>query len=58
VALYALAGFFLTPWLVERRVRAVAEESLGRKITVGKVKVNPFSLTLTLEHARLDAPFS
>lgn len=51
VVVYALAGFFLAPWLIERTaVNSMAE--IDRTLTIGKIKTNPF--TLTLDIADLD----
>lgn len=46
LALYALAGFLLAPWLVQRQLPILIRESIGREARVGPVEVNPFALTL------------
>ncbi len=53
LACYALAGFVLAPWLVERELPRVVQEALGREATVAGVAVNPFLLTLRIEGFRL-----
>ena len=45
IALYALLGFLLTPWLIKRYVSHYAEEKLKRKAVVVEVRVNPFLFT-------------
>jgi hypothetical protein len=45
--LYTLGGFFGAPWLIERvATKKVAE--LGRTLSFGDIKVNPFQLTLQM----------
>lgn len=46
VALYALGGFVLAPWLLGRQVVSLAHEQLGREASVGAVRINPFTLSL------------
>ncbi|MDH3289362.1 MAG: DUF748 domain-containing protein, partial [Betaproteobacteria bacterium] len=46
VALYAVLGFLVAPWLIERAVPDYAAERLERKATVGKVRFHPFLLKL------------
>jgi len=45
VVLYALLGFFLTPWLFKRYVANYAEEKLARKASMVELRVNPFLFT-------------
>ncbi len=45
VGLYALAGFLLAPYLVQRYVPQFAAETLQRQAEVGEVRINPFVLT-------------
>ncbi len=45
---YTLAGFFLTPWLIERQLRNTVTET-GRSVSLSKIKTNPFLLTLDLQ---------
>ncbi len=45
MALYALLGFLLTPWLFKRFVSNYAEQKLKRKASVVEVRVNPFLFT-------------
>jgi Domain of Unknown Function (DUF748) len=45
VVLYALLGFFLTPWIVKRYVSNYAVEKLKRKASIAEVRVNPFLFT-------------
>lgn len=48
VLAYILAGFFLVPWIVERVLVGVFEDT-GRKASVAEVRSNPFTLTLELQ---------
>ncbi len=45
VGLYALAGFLLAPYLVQRFVPEFAHERLQRQAELGEVRINPFLLT-------------
>jgi hypothetical protein len=48
VAVYALAGFFLVPWILRRQVQSQARNYLHREATLAKARFNPFTLKLTL----------
>ncbi len=54
LALYALAGFFLAPWLLGRQVVEQARVQLGREAQVGEIRVNPFALSLQVRDFRLE----
>jgi len=45
---YALLGFLLLPYLIERFVPVYAQEQLQRQASVGKVHANPFLLSLEI----------
>ena len=53
--LYALAGFVLAPYLVERYAPGYAE-TLGAKASIGGVRINPFLLRLEERQLRLEHP--
>ena len=44
--LYALTGFALAPYLLERYVARYAQEQLGSQTTIAGVRFNPFLLRL------------
>jgi hypothetical protein len=46
LALYALAGFVLAPWLIARELPAAVREATGREATLAGVEFNPFTLAL------------
>lgn len=46
LAAYALAGFLLTPWIVERELPRLAQEKLQHRARIGPVSFNPFTLRL------------
>lgn len=46
---YALSGFVLLPWLVERQGSTLLQERLGVQFTVERIAFNPFALQLTVE---------
>jgi hypothetical protein len=49
LALYALGGFVVAPWLLARELPGLVREATGREAAIGGIEVNPFALTL---HAR------
>jgi hypothetical protein len=46
VLIYTLAGFFLVPYIVKSQARSAVSEMYGRELGIGKVRFNPFTLTL------------
>ena len=54
VLLYAAAGFLLAPWLAEHRLTPWLQERLGRDVSVGAVRANPFFLTLEVRDVRIE----
>ncbi|MEJ2604078.1 MAG: DUF748 domain-containing protein [Gammaproteobacteria bacterium] len=56
VALYALAGFFLAPWLIERQAVKTVAEQFDSELRLGEVAVNPFVLSLRIDGLELDDP--
>jgi hypothetical protein len=53
VALYAFAGFFLAPRLVEQKLEATVGQQSDLTLAIGAAKVNPFTLTLSLDDVTL-----
>ena len=51
--LYAVAGFFLAPHLIERRLTALVDERLRQTLSVEKLKVNPFAFSIEATGLRL-----
>ncbi len=49
VLIYGLFGFFAAPSILEDKLTSILSEQLGRKVTVRKIKVNPFALSLKIE---------
>ena len=52
---YALAGFFLAPYLISRHAPRYAEEQLGSKLLLGKVRINPLLFTCEAEGLSLQS---
>ncbi len=48
--LFTLLGFFALPPLVKSQLEQRLSATLGRRVTVEKVRLNPYALTLTLEN--------
>src|SRR5882724_6302847 len=51
--LYAATGFFLAPHLIERQLAALARDRLGQTLSIEKLKVNPFALSVDVKGLRL-----
>jgi uncharacterized protein involved in outer membrane biogenesis len=54
VALYAVLGFWVAPRLVEHYVPIHAQDSLKRKAQLGRVRINPFLLTIEAKDFKLE----
>src|SRR5579859_1288121 len=51
--IYAATGFFLVPRLIERQLVASADQRLGQKLSIEKLKFNPFALSVEATGVRL-----
>ena len=49
VVLYTLVGFFLLPVLGKNILKDKLSESLNREVTIEKIAVNPYALTVTID---------
>jgi len=49
VALVAVLGFFVAPPLVKSKAEELLGERLHRKVTIERVRINPFTLTAVVE---------
>lgn len=49
LAAYTLGGFFIAPPVIKSQVEQRGSALLGRTVTVGKVRVNPWAFSVTLE---------
>lgn len=49
VVLYTIVGFFVLPPIVRSQLEKRASAELGRRVTVERVRLNPYALSLTLE---------
>jgi hypothetical protein len=47
--LFTVIGFFVAPPVIKSQLEGRASAALGRTVTVGKVRVNPYAVSLTLE---------
>ncbi|MBP8272542.1 MAG: DUF748 domain-containing protein, partial [Sphaerotilus sp.] len=50
LALFTAGGFFVAPSIIKTQLEKRAGEALGRTVTVGKVRVNPYTVSVTLEN--------
>jgi len=46
LAIYALAGFLLLPWWLEKTVPEQLDQTMGWQAEVAEIRTNPFALTL------------
>ncbi len=53
LAMFTIFGFFLAPSIIKSQLEKRASAALGRTVTVGRVRVNPFAASLTLENLDL-----
>ena len=53
LAVYALAGFALVPYVIRNQVPKIVQSELERKGEIGEVKFNPFTLRLEAHDVRL-----
>lgn len=51
--IYALLGFLLVPQLVNKYATQYVHDSLHRQLTLGKIRFNPFTLSLRIDQAQL-----
>jgi uncharacterized protein involved in outer membrane biogenesis len=56
LVVFTVAGFFGAPPLIKAQLEKRASAKLGRIVTVGKVRLNPYSLAVTLEHLNVRGP--
>jgi hypothetical protein len=54
--LYTLFGFLILPAIIKSQAEKLISEKLNRPATVGEVKVNPYTLVLTLHDVKLSEP--
>ena len=55
-SVYALAGFFLVPWLVKKNAVEIVADTIGAELRIENVAVNPFVLSLQVDGVALDDP--
>ncbi len=53
LCVYALLGFFLAPYLINKYATEYVRDELHRQLTLGRVQFNPFTMTLQINEARL-----
>jgi hypothetical protein len=49
LALFSIVGFFVIPPVARSQLEKRASAALGRRVTVEKLRLNPFALSVTLE---------
>ena len=56
VAIYAALGFYLAPWLIQKTLVDSSREGYGAELSIDKVEVNPFVLSIRINGLDLDDP--
>src|SRR5215471_16498170 len=56
VGLYALLGFVIAPPIVRSNMTRILGEKLHRQVTLSKLSLNPFVLSLTAEGFKIQDP--
>jgi len=51
ILLYALIGFLLVPWILGKVIPTKAGDLLGRKVSVERIRINPFVLSGSFQGA-------
>lgn len=49
LGVFTVGGFFVAPSIIKTQLEKRAGEALGRTVTVGHVRVNPYTVSVTLE---------
>src|SRR5512134_3849397 len=53
VVLYALIGFLAAPPIARQQLERVLGEQLGRKVSIERVRINPFALSASVHNFAL-----
>lgn len=53
VLLYALAGFFLVPYVARQQIERYVTETLQRKVSIGDIRFNPFLFDASVSDLQL-----
>ena len=53
LALFAVAGFLVAPPIVRSQLERILSEQLGRRVTVERVRINPFALSASVHNFAL-----
>lgn len=56
ITVYALLGFFLAPYLLEKNLVETMHEDFDAELRVKKIELNPFALSLRITGLELDNP--
>jgi len=53
LAVYAVAGFYIVPAVLEAKLPGMIEQQTGRKASVERIQFNPFSLVASLQNVKV-----
>src|SRR5262245_282580 len=54
--LFTIVGFFVIPPIARSVAETQAGKALGRRVSIGKIRLNPFALSLTVERFQIYEP--
>jgi len=53
LATYSLGGYLLAPWILQREITSILQQQLARPVTLEKVRIDPFALSVDLRGFRI-----
>ncbi|MDD3180860.1 MAG: DUF748 domain-containing protein [Opitutaceae bacterium] len=53
---FTVAGFWIAPPIIKAQAEKKLSETLGRHVTIGQVRLNPYALSVTLERFDIRTP--
>jgi hypothetical protein len=53
LAVYAVAGFYIVPAVLEAKLPDMIEQQTGRKASVERIQFNPFLLVASLQNVKV-----
>ena len=56
LALFAILGFFVAPPIARRVAETQLGEALGRRVSIARIRINPFALSVTVEGFQVYEP--
>ncbi len=54
LGLFTVTGFFILPPIVKAQAEQRISAELGRKVTIGKIRMNPYAVSMTIEQFNIE----